>query len=422
MPNALATARAVACPLHGSAMRRSVTISVILALSSLACGGRSARREVPAGTRPPAVGSARSEVIEFDGVRVEQMDLGAARIGTNRFRAVVTNETDEPVSLGLELRATAGQWVVSGWQRAFRFPIAPRERRTIEAEYTFRRLTPEGALRVTFGPPVEHASGALAVDQPFFRKWYPVGRDNPVAVDLRASFTRRVTPHVEIYAYKGSAAERHLETLVQERDSAIATIASLLGVDFRKRIRLVFYPDSATKTTQTGHVGMGSASGTTIIEIFTETERLDPFHEVAHIVAGEVGNPPAMLDEGFATYVSERLGADALAYLGGAGKRVTQVTCEMAAAKRLLPLDSLLHFREIGSPGTQADVSYPQSAALVKYLVEERGIDKFRMAYRTLVSTSDPEGWRENARALERIYGTRPEQLENDWLTWLGCR
>jgi hypothetical protein len=57
----------------------------------------------------------------------------------------------------------------------------------------------------------------------------------------------------------------------------------------------------------------------------------------------------------------------------------------------------------------------------VKYLVEQRGIDRFRTAYRTLVATRDPERWRENALALERIYGVNAQQLEHDWLAWLAC-
>jgi hypothetical protein len=364
---------------------------------------------------------ARGEVIEFAGIRVEQMDLGEATVGPNAFRAVVTNSTAAPVSIALDLRTTPGLWVAAGWQKAVELTFTPHERRPVEASYTFRRLTPEGALRVTFGPPVHGENGGVSVDNPYFRKWYPLGRGNPRATDLRQSFVHRETPRLDIYAYRGSDAERHVNEIVRERDSAVVAIAQLMDVDFRDRIRLVFYPDSATKTTQTGHIGMGWASDNPIVEICTDTARLDPFHEVAHIVAGHAGHPPAMLDEGFATYVSERLGSDALAYLGNRGKRVDAVACELAHSKRLFPLDSLLHLDEIGPSGSEPEVSYPESASIVKYLIERRGIEKFRRAYGALVSSVEPRQWKENAASLAHIYGAEPAALERDWLESLGC-
>lgn len=365
--------------------------------------------------------SARAEVIEFSGMRIEQMDFGEATLGPNVFRAVVTNSTASPVSVALDLRTTPGLWAATEWQRAIELTIAPRERRPVEATYTFRRLTPEAALRVTLGPPVHGENGSVRIDNPFFRKWYPLGRGNPRAVDLRTFFVHRETPHLDIYAYRGSAAERHVDEIVRERDSAVAAIADLVAVEFHDRIRLVFYPDSATKTTQTGHIGMGWASDNTIVEIYTDTAHLDPFHEVAHIVAGHAGHPPAMFDEGFATYVSERLGSDALAYLGNRGKRLKVVACALSRDKQLIPLDSLLHIDDIGPAESNPAVSYPESAAIVKYLVEVRGLEQFRTAYRTLVSSTESGQWKENAVALRRIYGADPQDIERAWLTWLAC-
>ena len=75
------------------------------------------------------------------------------------------------------------------------------------------------------------------------------------------------------------------------------------------------FPDAKSKKEETGNPGDGWAFSNNIVEVYNEKTKLDPFHELAHIISGEVGNPPAMLDEGFAIYVSEKLGTDALKYL-----------------------------------------------------------------------------------------------------------
>jgi len=43
---------------------------------------------------------------------------------------------------------------------------------------------------------------------------------------------------------------------------------------------------------------------------------------VAHIIAGQLGYPLVLFNEGFATYSSERFGADALQYLALPGKKL----------------------------------------------------------------------------------------------------
>jgi len=125
------------------------------------------------------------------------------------------------------------------------------------------------------------------------------------------------------------------------------------GITGAGRIRLVLYPDSATKTSQTGHVGSGFASARTIIEIFNDSVQLDPYHEVAHIVGGERGSPPAVLDEGFAVYVSQSLGADALKYLGAPGATVSQVVCGYLRSGTLIPLGRLFRFTDRGGATPQ---------------------------------------------------------------------
>jgi hypothetical protein len=407
-------------------MRKTLETCLALLVGSGACvGGR-----VSASPESPALQAATyltdslvaaREVIVFDALRIERFELPTRAGDSMTFRALVTNTSDLPKQLGLELRAIAGQWSPVGSQRAFVFEFAPAERRRIEARYALRRFTSEAALRVSFGRPISQQEQGRKIEDLFFRRWYALGAGNPAAIDLRAGFMEERTAHLTLLAAPGTAAARDLRKIATEREAAVKTIADVLGTNFDGRIRMVFYPDSATKTRAIGHVGMGLAFNRNIVEIYSDSQRLDPFHEVTHIVAEGQGDPPAAFSEGLATYMTERLGADALEHLGHPGVKIRPVACELLRGKRLIPLDSILHYTDIGSTGTYGDISYPEAASFVQFLVEKRGVAQFRDAYRRLVSSNDPAQWRTNESVLRGIYGLSIQELEREWLTSLSC-
>jgi hypothetical protein len=380
----------------------------------------------PAGAqeRPPgyrAVASAfNARVIESGQARITRMNLGRMALDTNRFTALVTNTSTSPRIIGLSLRAVPGLWARANWQRGYRFEIPAQSQRLIEAEYRFRRMTPEATLRVAFGTPRD-VEGGIDVIERFFDTTLAVGDGNPAASDPRLAFDTLTTEHFEVFAWRGSAGARQLPAIAADRERALRQIADLLAVPFTGRIRLVLYPDSASKTTQTGHIGNGFAGGRTIVEIFNDSVQLDPYHEVAHIVGGERGSPPALLDEGFAVYASQLLGADALRYLGGAGKTVTQVVCGYLRSNELIPLDRLLRFTDIGSDSTLPSIAYPEAASFTAFLIEQQGIERFRDVYARLHSSTSVEDQRRNAQALEDAYGRSVAALELAWRASLTC-
>jgi hypothetical protein len=359
-------------------------------------------------------------VIETKTMRIAQMDLGRIALDSNRFSALVGNTGDSARSLGLSLRAVPGLWVRANWQHGYRFEIPAHSQRWIEAAYVFRRMTPEATLRIFFGTPRE-VEGGIDVVERFYDTTLVVGRDNPAAIDPRLSFDTLSTEHFEVFAWRGSAGARQLPAIVAARELALRRIAELLAVPFAGKIRLVLYPDSATKTTQTGHIGNGFAGARTIVEIFNDSVQLDPYHEVAHIVAEERGSPPALLDEGFAVYVSQLLGADALRYLGAPGRTVAQVVCGYLRSEKLIPLGRLFRFTDIGSDSTLPSIAYPEAASVTAFLIERYGSERFRDLYGRLRNTTNPVELRRNEQILEESYGLRLEAIELTWRAWLQC-
>jgi hypothetical protein len=228
------------------------------------------------------------------------------------------------------------------------------------------------------------------------------------------------TAHFDIYYPKDSTAAREIEQIVQDKDRGFAEICRFLGRDSEVRIRLVFFEDGQSKQQATGHQGAGWAYGNTIVEVYNEKERLDPYHETTHILMGPFGNPPALFNEGFAVYMSERLGVPALENLGGGQGTIHQRARELKDKGNWIELQELLGYTEIGSQATRPPVSYAEAASFVKFLLDTHGKDKFLTAYGTLVNSTEPHIHEANIRALKEIYGKPLQTLQQEWMAALA--
>jgi hypothetical protein len=386
------------------------------AISACASGSRSSIPSLESVRR-----SAFLENFTNESIVIERLELGAASTGSNTFRARVTNLTASPLQLGLDIRAIPGMWFSPAWQKQFTFPVPHGQAQIIEATYELGYVSPEAALRVRFAPAEIRPDGGIDLGEPLFERQYAVGYGNPAGMRFSDQWRQMRTEHFDIYARRGSLAERAMRRIGAGREAALREIARILDVEPDGRIRLVFYPDGETKRVETGHTGVGLARGTTLVEVFNAETQLDPYHELTHILARRLGNPPAMLNEGFATHISERLGASALKYLGHPGKRVEQVVCEHKASRELIPLAELVGYVEIGSEASRPTLAYPQAASIVHYLIATKGLEPFRQAYRELANSDDPERLQHNRQAWRNIFGESLEETEAAWLRSLDC-
>ncbi|TDJ03369.1 MAG: hypothetical protein E2O76_01445 [Caldithrix sp.] len=358
--------------------------------------------------------SARKEVIESETFRIDKLDLGAMRVGKNKFTAVIKNKSNFPLKIGLDLRADPGLWFRK-WQNQFLFELKPHEEKRMEAKYQFSRMTSEAWLRVRFGDPTIE-DGRISKLIKIFEKKYYIGKANKAVNYDLSHFEKHQTEHCEIYYFKNSPAGKNITAIAAERESAFQSIASLLGVDNSRKIRIFFFPDAKSKKKETGHIGDGWAFSNNIVEVYNQKTKLDPFHELAHIISREVGNPPAIFDEGFAVYVSEKMGSDTLNYLGHARKTVDEVVRTYLEQGKLIPFEELFSYPEIGPRKSKPKISYPQAASIVKYLAETRSVARFRKAFKSLKRSRNPEIIRENKKIFEDIYGQTLLGIELAWL------
>ncbi len=230
---------------------------------------------------------------------------------------------------------------------------------------------------------------------------------------LLPKLKKRTTKHFDIYYFKDSTAEKEIEQIAADKERGFSEIGQFLGITSKVRIRLVLFEDGQRKHWETGHQGNGWAFGSTIVEVYNEKTKLDPYHETVHILMRPFGNPPALFNEGFAVYMSERLGAGSLRYLGGGESKIYERVRELKAKNELWELNELVGFTEIGSMKTRPPVAYPQAASFVKFLVETYGKQRFLEAYKTLENGRDNK---QNIERLEKIYNRAFPELERQWM------
>ncbi|MCK5193980.1 MAG: hypothetical protein KAQ71_09235, partial [Desulfobulbaceae bacterium] len=211
---------------------------------------------------------------------------------------------------------------------------------------------------------------------------------------------KRVTKHFDIYYFKDSTVEKEIEQLVEQKEKGFAEICQFLGKDSDVRICMVFLEDGTTKKLETGHQGAGWAYGHTIVEIYNEKEKLDPYHETVHILMGSQGNPPALFNEGFATYMSERLGAHGLESLGGGQSSIYQRVRELKSKDEWIPLEEIITYTDIGPGWSRPPIAYPEAASFVKYLIDTYGKDKFLQAYKQLLNSGNKQVQERNIEKL----------------------
>jgi hypothetical protein len=340
-----------------------------------------------------------------ESIKIEQLDPGPLHRGDNTTTLTVNNLTQATITIILDLRAVPG-FYFRNVQEKFIYLLQPKEKRVIRVQYHYDHLAADGFLRVRLYYPSVSGAGITTLGNPFFEKRFPVGAENPDLDPL--PFIIRESRHYRIYYYPGSLAEHDLDKIIASRDRGFEEIAAILGVSYDRKIPLIFFPDEESKVKETGHHGAGLSTGSLIVEVYNQQVKLDPFHETAHMLAAKLGDPAALFNEGFAVYVSETLGADALDGLGSPGKTCDSAVREHRTKGEYIPLPKLLSYDDIGPDESRPAISYPEACSVVRFLIAHYGMERFRTAYSKVAAGDTTD--------FESIYGASINEIEQAWL------
>jgi hypothetical protein len=330
--------------------------------------------------------------------------------GTNTVTVTIRNAAASAREVMVNYQ-TRNQAVGKGWGADANFTIPASETKTISTDVTFPAFPGKTSYRFTVRDAADNSvlwTSTTDHEFPFAnRRTAPLRLTAGVQESLHIA--RREYPALRmeqrgrliIYYLDGDSwIAGRIDAIAAERARVYQDLVARINPKFDREIALYLFPDADSKLAYTIHRGLGWASGRILAEIFNERDRIDPYHEVCHIIAGSVGSPPAMLDEGLAAWSQEGHRWDGIA--------VDSWAKAFAARGALWPVEKLYGFPEIGSEATRGPIAYPQSASLVGYLIDRFGWEKFLGAYRVLQRKSDDA-------AFTAAFGIDLATLEKDW-------
>jgi len=223
----------------------------------------------------------------------------------------------------------------------------------------------------------------------------------------------RRTQHFNIYYFAGSTAENNIDLICEQRETAFIKIAKYMGFDNDIKVDLYLYEDSETKTAETGHTGNGWAYGTVIVELYNDKQRVNPIHELVHIIAGAMyGNSMSVFSEGLAVFLVNKLSDS---HSNNAVNDISDRIRTLKVNDELFPIKDLLSL-EIGTMESKPKISYLQAASFVKHTIDTLGKNKFFELYSSLKWDYTVKGISMNIAHIQNAFGKNIYDIENEWL------
>jgi len=353
------------------------------------------------------------------GIRIDPAQFGRVTWGRNSMRLKYHNAGLIAKSLVLKVRTYyAGSTSGVPWEVTYPLLLPPELSGEFTVDYFVR--PDHGNLRVE----LEALGGEGAVfrqSQEFlfqapYRGEYLLqpsylgaqgleweGRINP-------SFKVRESESFIFYYFPGSDAEKDMERIIPQREKILQRLQKDFQVKLSGKAVFFFYPDAETARRVTGHRADGWTYDRTIVEVYGPRRKIDPSHELVHLVARQIGTPPVLLAEGLATS-REKEFDNAGKYRASVGDWCRAFLRENA----LIPLSVLMDYTSFGEDLTRPRIAYPEAACFTNYLQETYGWDKFRRAYAEMVNDPNPASQEKNLQRFEGIYGISLRQAEADW-------
>lgn len=207
-----------------------------------------------------------------------------------------------------------------------------------------------------------------------------------------------------IHYVSGTASERDIESLKSMADAQAADVEKRMGANFTGKVPLTFLPRV---------LGQGGFASNGIYVSYLDrnyvgsTTQQVVHHEMVHWLDTQVGAKAriSMLQEGLAVYFSD-----------GHFK----VESVPARAEALVQMERYIPLRDLTDSfySSQHEIGYIEAGALVGYLIETYGQDKFNIFFRNLEQVDGPPSATLNA-GLKTHFDISLDQLETDFRNYL---
>ena len=353
------------------------------------------------------------------GVVIEPVQFGRVTWGRNSLQLRYHNENTPARSLALKI-LTSYPDSASGvvWEVTYPLLLPPEQSGDFAVDFFVR--PDHGHLRVELEARDEEGilfkqDHEFSFEAPY-RGEYVLQPSTPGPQGLEwegrihPAFKVRESPSFIFYFFPGSDAEQDLERIIPQREKILEKLIKDFQVQVSGKAVVFFYPDAETARKLTGHRADGWTYGQTIVEVYGPRRRIDPWHELIHLVAGKIGSPPVLFAEGLATS-REKNFDNAGRYRAGVEEWCRGFLREGA----LIPLAELMEYTSLGEDLTRPRVAYPEAACFTQYLLRTYGWEKFRRAYAELVNSPRHDVQEENLERFQGVFGTSLREAEAGW-------
>ena len=234
----------------------------------------------------------------------------------------------------------------------------------------------------------------------------------PFEFKIQKQFPVAKTSHFDIYYYPNSTAEKEIDIIKTQRETAYRKIAEYLEFTEDLHITLYLFEDGDTKADITGHTGAGWAFGRNMVEVYNERCKLNPYHELVHVIVDHMyGNGVSALNEGFAVYLSNLL--NDMSAIDEISDAYAERVKEFHKNGELFMLKDLLSLN-IGTSESKPLISYRQAASFVEYTIEKISKNGFFNLYASLGNDS----LEVIVSKIENAYKQKIEDIEKNWLAY----
>lgn len=237
------------------------------------------------------------------------------------------------------------------------------------------------------------------------------GQEREWLLNKDSVFTSISSEHFKLYTFDDHLSKKTKLDILNERESAFQEISDFFGIKTNLIINIFLFQNEQLKYNLTGHKGFGWGFDNTIVEVFNDSIRMDPYHELTHVLGYTLNKPPALIDEGTAVYLSQLYDDKAFSrMIGYPTKTINEILLLLHKRERLLNISTLLSYDEIGN-SNNATLAYCTSASFVEFLIKEFGKQKFLELYKSLSNANSAE----NEMIFEKIYRVKFNQIEYEW-------
>ena len=237
------------------------------------------------------------------------------------------------------------------------------------------------------------------------------GQERKWLLNKDSVFTSISSEHFNLYSFDGHLSKKIKVDILNERESAFQEISNFFGIKPNLTINIFLFRNEQLKYNLTGHKGIGWGFDNNIVEVFNDSIRMDPYHELAHVLGYTINKPPALIDEGTAVYLSQLYGDKAFSkMIGYPTKSINEILLLHNKKEGLITILTLLSYDEIGN-SNKFVLEYCTSASFVDFLIKEFGKQKFLELFKSLSNTNRAR----NEIIFEKIYHLNVNQIEYEW-------